>query len=172
MIAPTDVILGPGGFHFGQGSYSVRTLLGSCIAITLWHPRAMVGGMCHFVLPSRAQNHGHAVSNSPALPLDGRFADEAMLMFQQEIDRACSFARDYQARIFGGGNQFPGLAGTHDIDVPARNIAAAREMCRSYGLTVVSVHLGRSGSRHVALNLGNGEVRMRHSSATLESGYL
>ena len=49
---------------------SLRTLLGSCIAITIWHPGRRIGGMCHFLLPSRARRPGDA--------LDGRYGDEAM----------------------------------------------------------------------------------------------
>ena len=42
-----DVVLGPGDLYFGRGEHQVRTLLGSCVGITLWHPRAYLGGMCH-----------------------------------------------------------------------------------------------------------------------------
>jgi chemotaxis protein CheD len=34
-------------------AFSIRTVLGSCVSITLWHPVKRVGGMCHFLLPTR-----------------------------------------------------------------------------------------------------------------------
>ena len=40
------VLLGAGDFYFGSGHTRVSTLLGSCVSITLWHPRRRIGGMC------------------------------------------------------------------------------------------------------------------------------
>ncbi len=55
---PTDtpedvetVVLRPGDFHFGGGHTRISTLLGSCVSITLWHPRRLIGGMCHYMMP-------------------------------------------------------------------------------------------------------------------------
>jgi len=47
------LMLMPGELHFGGEVQSLKTLLGSCVALTLWHPKRRIGGMCHFLLPSR-----------------------------------------------------------------------------------------------------------------------
>ena len=60
-----EVILQPGELFFGKEDVVVRTVLGSCIAITLWHPEQKQGGMCHYMLPSR---------RNPSAKLDGRYA--------------------------------------------------------------------------------------------------
>ena len=76
-----DIFLQPGEWYFGGRDTRIRTLLGSCIAITLWHPRLQVGGMCHFLLPSRSSLH------PPATPLDGRYGDEAVAALVHEVRR-------------------------------------------------------------------------------------
>ena len=43
----------PGDFVFGNSELKLKTLLGSCVAITLWHPDKKIGGMCHYMLPGR-----------------------------------------------------------------------------------------------------------------------
>jgi len=48
-----EIVLHPGDWWFGGGDTRARTVLGSCIAITLWHPQLRVGGMCHYMLPQR-----------------------------------------------------------------------------------------------------------------------
>ena len=53
-----------------------RTLLGSCVSISLWHPRRKIGGMCHYMLPSR----GGCEASAP----DGRYADEVIALMLQE----------------------------------------------------------------------------------------
>jgi Chemotaxis protein; stimulates methylation of MCP proteins len=52
-MAIMEIFLQPGDWYFGDRDTRIRTLLGSCIAITIWHPRLLVGGMCHFLLPGR-----------------------------------------------------------------------------------------------------------------------
>lgn len=50
-----DIFLQPGEWYFGEGNTRVRTTLGSCVAIVLWHPVRRIGGMCHYMLPSRGR---------------------------------------------------------------------------------------------------------------------
>jgi chemotaxis protein CheD len=158
-VRPQDRILGPGDFYFGSGDHRVRTLLGSCVAITVWHPSTRVGGMCHFLLPSRS-----SADRAGDGALDGRFADEAMAMFHREMDRSSTSPGEYQTKIFGGGRQFADPSAGGRIDVPERNIAAAISLCRAHGLTVSSRDLGLDGSRQIVLDLANGDVWVRHSS--------
>src|SRR5439155_18563598 len=50
MRKPTaylEIFLQPGEWYFGDADTRIRTLLGSCVAITMWHPRRCLGGMCH-----------------------------------------------------------------------------------------------------------------------------
>jgi chemotaxis protein CheD len=91
------------GVYFGGGRTRISTLLGSCISITLWHPARRIGGMCHFMLPTAA---------SPPAPLDGRYADEALALFDRAVATAASQPADYQVKVFGGGNMLthPGTA--------------------------------------------------------------
>lgn len=48
----SEVVLKPGDFYFGGGATRISTLLGSCVSMTLWHPRRKIGGMCHYMLPA------------------------------------------------------------------------------------------------------------------------
>jgi chemotaxis protein CheD len=108
----TEVVLGPGDLHFGDRNTRIRTLLGSCVAVTLWHPGAHIGGMCHCMMPTRRGRVPHG-------ELSGRYADEAMELLMDELRDANTSPRDYQVKMFGGGNQFAGASG---IDVAARNV--------------------------------------------------
>lgn len=73
-----EIVLQPGEFFFGQDDTIIRTHLGSCVAITMWHPEQKRGGMCHYMLPSRGHNDDG---------LDGRYADEAIQLFINEISK-------------------------------------------------------------------------------------
>ncbi len=92
-----EVTLQPGEFYFGQDDTIIRTHLGSCVAITMWHPEQKRGGMCHYMLPSR----GHST-----MSLDGRYADEAIQLFINEISKHPAPIHEYEVKLFGGGNMF------------------------------------------------------------------
>ena len=48
-----DVFLQPGEYVVGDAALRVRTMLGSCVSVTLWSPARRVGAMSHFLLASR-----------------------------------------------------------------------------------------------------------------------
>ena len=90
------LFLMPGQWYFGGKASELRTLLGSCVAVTLWHPKKRWGGMCHFLLPERRR--------TPSTVLDARYGDEAVdLLFataHAELDLG-----DEAGRAFGVGDQ-------------------------------------------------------------------
>lgn len=151
-----DVFLHPGEFHFAAGPGRIGTLLGSCVSVTLWHPGQFIGGMCHILLPARGRTHGG--------PLDGRYADESMELFVNELRTRRIAPASCQAKLFGGGNMFPG---TRAMDVGRRNIDAARHALARHGFTVVAEHVGGTSRRRLYLDLANGDVWLaahRHAS--------
>lgn len=146
-----DVFLGPGDLYFGDRTTRIRTLLGSCVALTLWHPRARIGGMCHYVVPTR---HGR----QPLHELSGHYADEALLLLLGEIRSTATSPHEYQVKMFGGGSQFADTT----IDVATRNVEAGLELLKGHGLTLTSMHFGGTGHRQVILDVSTGDVWVRH----------
>ena len=162
MIAPDgvmDVFLQPGDFFFGDELTRVRTLLGSCVAITLWHPHKRIGGMCHYMLPTRARPDA-------AAPLDGRYADEAVALFLDEVGAAWTSPQEYVVKIFGGGRQFTQWAPEAGVRVADRNVEVGLELLAHHRLPVTAQHLGGNGHRQVILDLWSGDVWVKHVDRT------
>lgn len=147
-----DIFLQPGDWYFGDKNTCLRTTLGSCVAIVLWHPQRRIGGMCHYMLPSRGQR-GHE-------PLSGRYGDEALELLLTEIRQAGTQVQDYELKLFGGANMFSPETRRAD-DVPARNVAFVREMLRQYDLKAVAESLGGFGYRQLIFDIATGDVWMR-----------
>ncbi|MGE0082772.1 MAG: hypothetical protein AB7U81_15970, partial [Thiohalomonadaceae bacterium] len=143
-----DVYLQPGGFYFGKGDVRVHTILGTCVAITLWLPARKTGGMCHYLLPRRPRH-----SNEPP----GLYADEAMMLFMREVQRLGHPAQEYDVGLFGGGHMFR-VAATCPFDVAQMNIDAGWRLLRAHGFRVAMEHLGGIGHRRVVLDLDAGRV--------------
>lgn len=146
-----EVFLNPGDFHFAGGHTRIRTLLGSCVSIALWHPERKLGGMCHFILPERGQP-------AAGQELDGRYATEAMGLFDRAIGRAGTRLQDYRAKIFGGGNMFPGRENHAGIQIGQRNIEVAHRLLAERKIAVVAEHLGGAGHRKLVFDIWSGDA--------------
>jgi chemotaxis protein CheD len=160
-----EVFLNPGNFHFhcpvpGRAQPArLRTLLGSCVSIVMWHPERRIGGMSHIILPGRNRRDA-------SLPLDGRYAEEVMTLFQREVIRAGTLPQQYQVYLVGGGNMYQ----TVDLknSVGTRNIAAARAQLQKHGFTVRAEHVGTTHHRKLELDLGNGVVTVICNNLRIE----
>lgn len=151
----TEVYLQPGDFHFGDARTCIRTLLGSCVSITMWHPTRMIGGMCHFMLPSRTRS---------SAALDGKYADEAMEMFLQEIHRHRTVVADYQVKLFGGGIMFSGHVEAKHVNVANKNLEAAYAIFRENDIEPVTYDVGKNIHRTIIFNIWSGDVWLRSQS--------
>ncbi len=157
--AQSDIFLRPGEFHFGGDGVVVSTVLGSCVSITLWHPALRIGGMCHYLLPARC-------SRGEPQQL-GTYADEAMVLFVEEMARHGTRPSEYQAKMFGGANMFPDIQAPSSRDVGAKNIEAGRELLRVFGIPLLGEHVGGVGHRRVLLDLAGGDVWVKQVSEAM-----
>lgn len=150
----TEIFLHPGEYYFGDQHTRLRTILGSCVAVTMWHPILRIGGMCHFLLPTRG---------AVTIPvLEGRYGDEALLMFLKEAVARETNPAVYTVKLFGGGNMFqqPGLAMTTDIG--GRNVARAEELLQAFGFPIAARHVRDVGHRNIVFDLWSGHVWVKH----------
>jgi chemotaxis protein CheD len=149
-----DIFLQPGELFVADAGYQIRTILGSCVSITLWHPETCLGGMSHFLLPTRGKKVKHQ-------HLDGRYGDEALQMMITDLRARGVEPQECQAKIFGGGNMFPGMDHACGIKVGRRNGLAAREMLLHGGIQVVTESLFGVGHRQIIFDLSRGDVWAR-----------
>ena len=148
-----EITLQPGDFYFGSAATRIKTILGSCVSVTMWHPRLLIGGMCHYMLPSRNGRTG---------PLQGKYADEAFELFVIEARRHQTKLKDYQIKLFGGGHMFIDYADGNGSSVCEKNILAAHEFLRRENLTLTSNDVGLLGHRTIIFDVWNGNVWVRH----------
>lgn len=156
-----DIFLQPGEWYLGDRHTRIRTLLGSCVAITLWHPRLLLGGMCHFLLPTRG--------GAPASEPDGRYGDEAMsLLFDAAAARGTRLP-EYEAKVFGGGDMFGNQQAKGAMDIGGRNIAAANALLARHGIAPKASSVGKRGYRNVFLDVATGNVWVRHVTQAMQA---
>ena len=145
------IFLQPGDWYVADAEYQIRTILGSCVSITLWHPATRIGGMSHFLLPTRG-------ATAKDQPLDGRYGDEALQLMLNKLTNAGISPADCQAKIFGGGNMFPAQMRAGATNVGQRNGEAARALLLENGIPIMSECLFGIGHRQVVFDVSRGDV--------------
>jgi chemotaxis protein CheD len=149
---PVEVFLQPGEYFVGDASHRIRTLLGSCVSVTLWCPLLRVGAMSHFLLATRAR-HGTR--------RDGRYGDEALSLMLEELAARGVAAAQCQAKIFGGGDMFPAHGAAGRVAIGRHNGEAARQLLQKQGIAVVSESLFGDGHRKIMFDVASGHVWSR-----------
>ncbi len=158
----SDVFLQPGEYFVGDASNRIRTVLGSCVSVTLWNPLLRVGAMSHFLLATRGDMRDVAdVHGLELQQLDARYGDEALRLMLHELARKNVVAAQCQAKIFGGGNMFPALLQSASVPVGRRNGEAARSLLQAHGIEVVCESLFGAGHRQIAFDVDSGNVWAR-----------
>jgi len=149
----TDIVLKPGEYFVGDASCRIRTVLGSCVSISLWHPEKRVGGLSHFLLSQR----GKAAPGE----LDARYGDEAMVLMLRDLRSRRVDPQECQGKIFGGGNMFPEQTASGRMHVGKANGEAARRLLRDHDITIVSESLFGIGHREIIFDVNSGHVWVR-----------
>ncbi|HET7795359.1 MAG TPA: chemotaxis protein CheD [Rhizobacter sp.] len=153
-----DVTLRPGDYAVGDAHCCMRTVLGSCVSITLWHPRRRIGAMSHFLLAARPASAGRE--------LDARYGEDALALMLRDLATAGVPAQECEAKIFGGGNMFPEQDSPHAMHVGRRNGEAARGLLLARHIAVHSESLFGIGHRQIIFDVASGDVWARQIHPT------
>lgn len=145
----------PGDWYFGSDFAKLHTILGSCVAVTAWHPGLQIGGMCHYLLSKPSSAH---LKTSRDNKNDFRYASIVL----KEMKKSMIYygkMEDYQIGLFGGGDMFP-LSGMPSIG--AENVAYAQRWLHQEKLQPIKTDVGGSISRSLVLIISTGEIQMKH----------
>ncbi|HET9646557.1 MAG TPA: chemotaxis protein CheD [Burkholderiaceae bacterium] len=159
-LAVSEVTLSPGEYFVGDAGWRVRTLLGSCVAITIWDPRRRVGAMSHYLLASRRGRSGDG-------QLDGRYGDEALQLMASGLAAVGVNLRECQAQVLGGGNMFPSQA--LSMRVGQTNGQAARAMLQELGVPIHHEDLFGAGHRQVVFDVATGRVSVHRVPLSVQA---
>lgn len=152
-----SVYLLPGQWYVGQKGELVRTLLGSCVSITLWHPVRKIGGMCHFLLPERLR--------ASSAVLDGRYGDEAVDLLVREIQKTGVKPEEFEAQLYGGADTMPEESNVK-FNVGERNVEKAWGLIDQHRFQLMSVDVGGTDPRSISLDLITGAVALRRGGGS------
>lgn len=143
-----SIFLHPGDYFFGTHDGVVTTLLGSCVAVVLWHPHRRLLAVSHFLLPN---NPGAGTR------LDTRYGESVFKRIHADMARHGTQPTEYRKGIFGGGSLVR-FEGNPRRRVGAGNSAFAREQFSLRNWSVDAWDLNGDHYRRLQVNGRSGAI--------------
>jgi chemotaxis protein CheD len=145
-----ETLVGMGQIAAGRAPARMKAVVGSCIALALYHPRLKTGVMAHIVLPDSAGRAG----------TPGKFADTALPEMLRLLKAAGTPTHGLTASFAGGANMF-GSSGP--LQIGDANVKAVVEELKGAGLRVVGQDVGGTKGRRVVFDCGSGDMTVERA---------
>lgn len=160
----TQRSLGTGECLVSAAPVLVSTILGSCVAVTLFSPRRRIGAICHAFLPSRD-------FDGPGLPeraMPCRYVDEAIVQMLDRMRELDVTPGELEIQLIGGAR---GMAQPDGQPLPVglgdQNVRTARDTLAALGLEAHRVNVGGAFGRKLLFLTSTGEAwvkRLNHQN--------
>jgi len=144
----------PGDVYFGDEVNELSTILGSCVAVTLWHPMRKIVGLCHVQFPTETKS-----SN------DYRYAENAILYFVENISQCNTTPSQFDVEVYGGGNMFSKIFTDRKETVGDKNIIKVLKCLEENGFEIKKTDLGGAEARKLRINRLSGMTKLEYVKA-------
>ena len=145
------VFLQPGQWHLARNGEVVRTILGSCVAVTLYDPSLRAGAVCHAVLPAsprRGEEQGC-----------GYYVSCIVNQMVEEMSAIGARPGGVEAKIFGGAGMIGGRSPA--LSVGRQNLETARRLLKEMGLDLKGHAVGGGAGRVLLFDSATGDAFVR-----------
>lgn len=146
--------INPGGWAI-ETERPIATLLGSCVAVCLFDPKLRIGGMNHFLLPSRTSS----ANDDTDIILNGDYAMEVLV--NGLLGKGAAKTR-LVAKAFGGGT----IVSSIRMAIGERNADFAHEWLDREGIPLVASDFNGPWSRKVVFVPHSGDAFCRRIPTT------
>ncbi|MCK5227081.1 MAG: chemotaxis protein CheD [Desulfobulbaceae bacterium] len=155
------VDLKPGELYVAREPTLIQSILGSCVAVCLYHPRLQAGAMCHAVLPYWYENP----TKGPTC-----FVDGAVDYMMRKVLARGGQPSDLVAKLFGGADVTKVDKTSQMPTIGVQNLAAAKACLQKYDLSVFSEKTGGKKGYKVYFDSSTGKVRLRKVGRPVRCG--
>jgi len=140
----------PGTIFVHREQHLVTTVLGSCVAVCIWHPKAEVGGINHYLLP---------LWNGEGLPTP-KYGNIAIARLIEKV-RGIAGEGELIAKVFGGASMWARTEGA--LAVGERNVELALNILAEEKIKIVSQDVWGEMGRKIIFDTRTGSVLLRRN---------
>jgi len=145
--------LQPGQLWVTQEPQWIITLLGSCVAVTMFHARFRLAAICHAMLPKPQGQLG------PDPDHRFRYVSQVIPVMAERFTRLGLRPEEVEVKVFGGGNVIDLGGDPHDDHlIGDANVALTRQLLQSARFHIKGESVGGNRGCKIAFNTHSGEV--------------
>jgi chemotaxis protein CheD len=149
------VFLKPGEMVMTAEPTVVTTLLGSCVAVTMFSPRHRLGAICHALLPTCRSHHCTQWETE-----SGKYVECAIRSMLEGFVARGVAKSEIEVKLFGGSEMFDIAEGKHQ-SVGRQNAQMALSMLEGEPVRLVKQDLGGQRGRKIIFHTATGEVFLK-----------
>ncbi|MBF0486830.1 MAG: chemotaxis protein CheD [Nitrospirae bacterium] len=149
------VFLKPGEVYVTEKPALVKTVLGSCVSITMFEPMRRVAAICHGMLPDCG---GKGCGDCPEKL---KYVTCSIKYIMNKMQDKGVNTRDIEIKAFGGGDVLTYRNYDARATVGRQNIDAALGILEALGHKPKTSDLGGDRGRKIFFNTQTGEVLLR-----------
>jgi len=143
------IYLKPGELAVNEQPAEITTVLGSCVAVTFYSPRHLVGAICHAMLPRGGEGGGF------------KYVDGALRYMLADFEQRGIRRDEILVKVFGGSEILEGKSGANLSSVGHRNLEETADILRKSGLRVTAGDTGGRRGRKLFFYPHTGEVFLK-----------
>jgi chemotaxis protein CheD len=153
------VFLKPGDLYISDIPTMVSTILGSCIAVTVFNKRLKTGGICHAMLPKSPYAEEHRAF---------RYVDSSILYMLSKFEMMGIRKDEMEIKLLGGADVIDRM-NEDTASIGQKNIEIALEIIRDEDLQLTISDVGGKMGRKVHFYTHTGKVLLKRINSVQSS---
>lgn len=156
-MSPQRIFLSPGQYWAGTAQQQrIATVLGSCVAVVLWHPVTMFLAVSHFLLPVK-----------PALHLDttpsdiGYYGEQILPFLIRQAELNGISAATLEGIVVGGAESTAVQMLAQPYRVGINNVSFARQFLSGLGIRIQQQDVGGTFARRLIVHAATGALQIK-----------
>lgn len=141
----------PGEIYVTNEDVCISTVLGSCIAVCMWDPGKLIGGMNHVMLPVAPD--GEHVSS--------KYGNVATLLLCDMLQNKGANTSDLEVKVFGGAGRFSPNPSQSPLSVGEQNLEITLMILERFHMPVKAQDTGGDHGRRILFDVSTGVVRVQ-----------
>ena len=150
------VFLKPGQLYISDIPTMVSTILGSCIAVTIFSKRLKIGGICHAMLPRSPSVNENSILEYGVF----RYVDGSFLYMLNKFEMMGIKKDEMEIKLLGGADVLDRV-NEDTTSIGQKNIEIAMEIIRKESLRLMVSDVGGKLGRKVHFYTHTGKVLLK-----------
>ena len=147
--------LKPGDFFLALQPTVIKTVLGSCLTVTMYAPRTGYGAACHALQPVCRRRTLHCRPDQCQEKF--RYVECVIPEMIRQLQRYGVAMAELEVKIFGGADMMTRNMPDHHR-IGKANVKKAREVLAELGLAIKNADVGGDTGRQLIFNTQTGDV--------------